>query len=51
MRMTVPGRATSCNHVQCFDLPMFLQMNEKKPTWMCPVCDRPAEYKSLIVDG
>ena len=26
-------------------------MNEKKPTWQCPVCDSPALYENLMVDG
>ena len=26
-------------------------MNEKKPTWTCPVCDSPAKYDDLMVDG
>ncbi|GAB0208132.1 E3 SUMO-protein ligase PIAS2 [Grus japonensis] len=26
-------------------------MNEKKPTWICPVCDKKAAYESLILDG
>lgn len=51
MRMTIPCRATTCEHVQCFDVQMFLQMNEKKPTWVCPVCDKPALYKDLMIDG
>jgi hypothetical protein len=51
MRMTIPCRASTCNHLQCFDAPMFLLMNEKKPTWTCPVCDKPALYKTLIIDG
>ena len=51
MRMTVPSRASTCNHLQCFDVQMFLQMNEKKPTWTCPVCDKPAEFNKLIIDG
>lgn len=25
-------------------------MNEKKPTWQCPVCDQTARYEDLIVD-
>ncbi|KAI5642924.1 MIZ/SP-RING zinc finger domain-containing protein [Phthorimaea operculella] len=37
--------------MQCFDASLFLQMNERKPTWLCPVCDRPAPYDSLVVDG
>lgn len=51
MRMTVPCRSTQCNHLQCFDARTFIQMNEKKPTWICPICDRPAEYVTLIIDG
>lgn len=26
-------------------------MNERKPTWMCPVCDKPALYDNLVIDG
>ena len=36
---------------QCFDASLFLMMNEKKPTWTCPVCDSPAKYDDLMVDG
>ncbi|XP_040273637.1 E3 SUMO-protein ligase PIAS4 [Bufo bufo] len=51
MRLTVPCRAETCAHLQCFDAVFYLQMNEKKPTWMCPVCDKPAQYDQLIIDG
>merc|ERR1712226_752725 len=51
MRMTVPCRPTTCDHLQCFDAAIFLMMNEKKPTWTCPVCDSPAKYDDLMVDG
>ncbi|XP_036089990.1 E3 SUMO-protein ligase PIAS4 isoform X3 [Rousettus aegyptiacus] len=30
---------------------LICPMNEKKPTWMCPVCDKPAPYDQLIIDG
>merc|ERR1719290_922694 len=26
-------------------------MNEKKPTWICPVCDSAAKYDDIMVDG
>lgn len=26
-------------------------MNERKPTWNCPVCDRKALYDDLLIDG
>jgi len=51
MRMTMPCRPTTCDHLQCFDASLFLMMNEKKPTWTCPVCDSPARYEDLMIDG
>ncbi|XP_065122832.2 E3 SUMO-protein ligase PIAS2 isoform X1 [Paramisgurnus dabryanus] len=51
MRLAVPCRAVTCSHLQCFDAALYLQMNEKKPTWICPVCDKKATYESLIIDG
>ncbi|XP_063814489.1 E3 SUMO-protein ligase PIAS2 isoform X1 [Pseudophryne corroboree] len=51
MRLTFPCRAVTCTHLQCFDAVLYLQMNEKKPTWICPVCDKKASYESLILDG
>lgn len=26
-------------------------MNERKPTWNCPVCDKSALYDNLVIDG
>lgn len=51
MRMCTPCRASTCSHLQCFDASLFLQMNERKPTWNCPVCDKPALYDTLVIDG
>ncbi|KAM6232438.1 LOW QUALITY PROTEIN: E3 SUMO-protein ligase PIAS2-like [Porphyrio hochstetteri] len=51
MKLTIPCRAVTCTHVQCFDADIYLQMNEKNPTWICPVCDKRAAYESLILDG
>ncbi|XP_050515482.1 E3 SUMO-protein ligase PIAS2-like isoform X3 [Diabrotica virgifera virgifera] len=51
LRMTTPCRPITCMHLQCFDAYLFLQMNEKKPTWNCPVCDKPALYDDLRIDG
>ncbi|XP_069378942.1 E3 SUMO-protein ligase PIAS2 isoform X3 [Paralichthys olivaceus] len=30
---------------------LMCPMNEKKPTWICPVCDKKAAYETLIIDG
>lgn len=51
MRMSTPCRSSTCSHLQCFDASLFLQMNERKPTWNCPVCDKPALYDHLVIDG
>ncbi|RWS23058.1 E3 SUMO-protein ligase PIAS2-like protein [Leptotrombidium deliense] len=51
MRIQIPCRATTCAHIQCFDSLLYLQMNEKKPGWICPVCDKKAEYQNLTIDG
>lgn len=50
-RMVIPVKPSDCSHLQCFDLSLFLQMNEKRPTWKCGVCNNPAPYNKLIVDG
>lgn len=42
--------ATSCLHLQCFDAALFLEMNELKQTFICPVCDKEALYENLVID-
>ncbi|XP_015904612.1 E3 SUMO-protein ligase PIAS2 [Parasteatoda tepidariorum] len=51
IKMRLPCRALTCAHLQCFDATLYLQMNEKKPKWICPVCDKPANFKDLAIDG
>lgn len=51
MRMITPCRALTCTHLQCFDASLYLQMNERKPTWICPVCDKECLYDNLVIDG
>ncbi|XP_016389568.1 E3 SUMO-protein ligase PIAS4b [Sinocyclocheilus rhinocerous] len=51
MRMTVPCRARGCAHLQCFDASFYLQMNERKPRWTCPVCHRYAPFDELLIDS
>lgn len=50
-RMTMPCRSNNCKHLQCFDGATYIQMNERKPSWMCPVCDQKAYYPDLFKDG
>lgn len=51
MKMSIPCRASTCSHLQCFDASLYLQMNERKPTWNCPVCDKSAIFDNLVIDG
>ncbi|CAL8092728.1 unnamed protein product [Calicophoron daubneyi] len=50
-RIEVPVRGRDCRHVQCYDATTYLIINERKPSWKCPVCDQKARYDDLIVDG
>jgi len=50
-RMKIPCRANNCNHLQCFDGSLYIQMNERKPSWVCPVCDQKSHYDQLFKDG
>ncbi|KAJ1566783.1 SUMO ligase siz1, partial [Cladochytrium tenue] len=50
-RISLPARGRSCRHPQCFDLSSYLQLNRTHPTWICPVCSRPATFAELVVDG
>lgn len=50
-RMKVPCKASTCDHLQCFDAKVYVMMNEKKPKWICPVCNKPAKLENLLIDG
>ncbi|GFU78782.1 hypothetical protein TNCV_4791681 [Trichonephila clavipes] len=51
IKMKLPCRAVTCTHVQCFDATLYLQMEEKKPKWNCPVCGKPLLFENLVIDG
>lgn len=51
MRITAPCKSIRCQHIPCFDALVYLRMNEKKPSWICPVCYKPAYFRDLILDG
>lgn len=50
-RINVPTRSIYCTHVQCFDVFNYLQINEFKPNWKCPVCRDKAPFETLFIDG
>jgi E3 SUMO-protein ligase PIAS1 len=50
MRIQIPCRGSSCEHVGCFDLQTYLQMQEQAPQWECPLCSKKAPFNDLAVD-
>lgn len=42
--------ATTCNHLQCFDAAIFIELNEKKQIFKCPICHNNASYENLVID-
>jgi hypothetical protein len=50
MRMNLPSRGINCIHLQCFDAIQFLQMNEQKQTWTCPLCKKKIRFEDIEVD-
>ncbi|KAK0406014.1 hypothetical protein QR680_018317 [Steinernema hermaphroditum] len=49
-RMQCPAKGRQCGHLQCFDLESFLQMNECRPKFNCPVCPKRISLMNLVVD-
>lgn len=50
LRITVPIRSSNCQHNQCFDGAMFMQLQEQAPQWTCPICTKSIPFESLCVD-
>ncbi|KAG7290296.1 hypothetical protein NEMBOFW57_000295 [Staphylotrichum longicolle] len=50
MRLNLPCRGVSCNHIQCFDATSYLQLQEQGPQWLCPICSKPTPFEQLAID-
>jgi len=48
-RIEIPAKSIHCNHLQCFDVRIFLSMNEKNPKWKCPICDASCLYDEMQI--
>ncbi|CAF1290422.1 unnamed protein product, partial [Adineta ricciae] len=48
--IVIPTKSCFCSHLTCFDLRAFLQMNQRRVQWTCPLCKKPASYETLLVD-
>lgn len=48
-RMTYPVKSIQCDHIQCFDALSFLSMQERIPSWICPVCSAKINQQLLAL--
>jgi len=48
--IVVPVKSSYCLHLTCFDLRAFLQMNQKRLQWTCPICKKSASFDTLHID-
>ena len=48
--LVLPAKSSQCSHLTCFDLKPFLQMNERRLQWTCPICKKSAAFDSLRID-
>jgi len=51
IRMKIPAKSIHCDHLQCFDAGTFILMNEKKPSWTCPICNKPCLYEDILIEN
>ncbi|KAL3750912.1 hypothetical protein ACJRO7_011832 [Eucalyptus globulus] len=49
-RMKVAGRFKPCLHMGCFDLEVYVEMNQRSRKWQCPVCMKNYSLENIIID-
>ncbi|PKI62588.1 hypothetical protein CRG98_017010, partial [Punica granatum] len=49
-RMKVAGRFKPCAHMGCFDLEVFVEMNQRSRKWQCPICLKNYCLENVIID-
>ncbi|KAL2507534.1 E3 SUMO-protein ligase SIZ1 [Forsythia ovata] len=50
LRMKVAGRFKPCVHMGCFDLEVFVEMNQQSRKWQCPICLKNYSLEKIIID-
>ncbi|KAK9068657.1 hypothetical protein SSX86_012772 [Deinandra increscens subsp. villosa] len=49
-RMKIAGRFKPCVHMGCFDLEVFVEMNQRSRKWQCPICLKNYSLEDVIID-
>ncbi len=47
--INIPSRGWKCNHLECFDLKVFLEMQKKTRRFCCPICNK--KVGLIYIDG
>ncbi|CAA2998183.1 E3 SUMO- ligase SIZ1 isoform X1 [Olea europaea subsp. europaea] len=50
LRMKIAGRFEPCVHMGCFDLEVFVEMNQRSRKWQCPICLKNYSLEKIIID-
>lgn len=48
-RMKNPTKSLQCDHIQCFDGESFLIMQQRIPSWQCPICSKAIQERLLAI--
>ncbi|CAH6723525.1 hypothetical protein CLIB1444_16S00760 [[Candida] jaroonii] len=48
-RIKTAVKSKNCEHFQCFDLTMFLQLQQQSYYWACPVCSVKFNIQDLVI--
>jgi len=51
LRLTLPSFGVSCSHLTFFSGDTFVELNQNKDDWSCPVCKKTIGLDELRVDG
>uniref|UniRef100_A0A7N0URX0 E3 SUMO-protein ligase SIZ1 n=1 Tax=Kalanchoe fedtschenkoi TaxID=63787 RepID=A0A7N0URX0_KALFE len=49
-RIKIAGRFKPCLHMGCFDLEIFVEMNQRSKKWQCPICLKNYSLENIIID-
>ncbi|KAE9587946.1 putative chromatin regulator PHD family [Lupinus albus] len=49
-RMKIAGRFKPCIHMGCFDLEIFVEMNQRSRKWQCPICLKNYALENIVID-
>ncbi|KAK8513378.1 hypothetical protein V6N12_052570 [Hibiscus sabdariffa] len=49
-RMKMAGRFKPCVHMGCFDLEVFVELNQRSRKWQCPICLKNYTLDDITID-